>query len=278
MGLIRVDLEKCERDGICVDVCPVHILVLNHDMRPEVAPGMAQYCIGCGHCVAACPHEALNNVRSPLAEQGKLPAYPVVDSETALAFLRSRRSIRRYTDFPVPRELIVRLLQAARYAPSGHNSQGISYIVVDELSALKRIRGLVADWMREVIVSQPEMANRLHMPGIVRAHERGEDLILRDAPALIVAIAPKDLRPAPITACLALEYVELYATTLSLGTCWAGYAQVCAQQYPPLAEYLRLKEEMGVLGMLMVGYPRYRYHRLPERNALQIEWFDAKSS
>ncbi|NLI32741.1 MAG: 4Fe-4S binding protein [Deltaproteobacteria bacterium] len=278
MSLIQVNWDKCQKDGICVDVCPVHILEMDDQGGPQVGKGLAQYCIGCGHCVAACPHEALDNVRNPLARQGKLTKYPLVDSQTALAFLRSRRSIRRYTDYPVPRDLIVQLLDAARYAPSGHNSQGISYMVVDDHVSLKRIRELVVEWMQELVISQPEMAAKLHMPGIIRAHERGEDRILRDAPALIIATAPKDLRPAPISSCLALEYVELYATTLSLGTCWAGYAQVCAQQYPPLTDFLGLPEDTVVTGMMMVGYPRYCYHRLPERNPLQVTWFDGKAS
>lgn len=278
MSLIQVDWEKCRKDGICVDVCPVHILEMDDQGRPQVGKGLAQYCIGCGHCVAACPHEAMDNVRNPLERHGKLPKFPVVDSQTALAFLRSRRSIRRYTDYPVPRELIVQLLEATRYAPSGHNSQGISYMVVDDRASLKRIRELVVEWMQKLVLSQPEIAAKLHMPGIIRAHERGEDRILRDAPALIIATAPKDLMPAHISSYLALEYAELYATSMSLGTCWAGYAQVCAQQYPPLAGFLGLGEDMAVTGMMMVGFPRYVYHRLPERDPLQVTWFAGRAS
>ena len=274
MGLIRVDLSKCERDGTCAEVCPISILTMDEEEGPQVIGGMAQHCIGCGHCVAACPHGALDNVRNSLAEQGLLPQYPVVEDQTALTFLRSRRSIRRYRDEPVPRERIAQLLEAARYAPSGHNSQGISYLVVDDPGALKRIIELVVGWMGTLVSYQPELAARLHMPGIIKSHERGEDRILRHAPALVIASAPKDLLPALITTCLALEYVELYATTLGLGTCWAGYAQVCAQQYAPLIDFLGVSQGRMVTGMMMVGYPRYSYYRLPERNGLDLAWFE----
>lgn len=274
MSLIRVDLEKCEREGFCADVCPLGILTMDDEAGPQVVRGLAQHCIACGHCVAACPHGALDNVRNPLSAQGLLPRYPVVDASTALAFLRSRRSIRRYRNDQVPREQIAKALEAARYGPSGHNSQGISYLVVDDPSALRHITSLVVEWMRGLVETQPDLASRLHMPGIIRAHENGEDRILRNAPVLIAAFAPKNLNPAPVTATLALEYLELYATTLGLGTCWAGYTQVCAQQFAPLVEFLKIPKDCVVTGMMMLGYPKCRYYRLPERNPLSITWYD----
>lgn len=277
MSLIRVDLKKCKREGVCVEVCPLGILTLSDEDGPRVVRGRARHCIACGHCVAACPHGALDNVRNPLASQALLPRFPVVDAPTAMAFLRSRRSIRRYRQDPVPREQIAQVLDAARYAPSGHNSQGISYMVVDDRPALRHITTLVVEWMRGLVASQPDMASRLHMPGIIKAHENGEDRILRNAPALIVAFAPRDLVPAPVTTTLALEYLELYATTLRLGTCWAGYTQVCAQRFQPLVEFLRVPSDMVVTGMMMLGYPKFGYHRLPERNPLSVRWFEAKA-
>lgn len=276
MELIRVDMEKCRKDGICVEVCPLSILSLDPEGVPMVVPGLDEHCIGCGHCVAACPHDALDNERNPLARHGVLPRYPVLDPHTAFTFLRSRRSIRRYRKAKVPRETLVDLLQIARYAPSGHNSQGLSYLLVDGEDSLKTISQIVVEWMRETVVSQPELAARLHMPGIIKASERGEDRILRNAPALIVATASKELRAAQITTYLALEYVEIYATTLGLGTCWAGFTQVCAQQHPALAKFLEIPEDHAVMGMLMAGYPLYHYYRLPERNPLEVRWFQGK--
>lgn len=273
MALLKVDKQKCEREGICVDVCPIGILALDEHEGPVVRPKMTPFCIACGHCVAACPHGALDNVRNPLARQELLTHFPVVDPKTALAFLRSRRSIRCYKEDPVPRELTQQILQVARYAPSGHNSQGLGYLIVDKRKVLDRICEIVLDWMAEMVRTQSELANRLHMPGIIKAHERGEDRILRNAPQLVVATAPKQLRTAQVTTYLALEYVELYATTLGLGTCWAGFAQVCAEQYPPLPDFLKIPDDRSVTGMMMVGFPKYAYYRLPERNKLEVAWF-----
>lgn len=276
MGLIRVDLNKCEKEGMCVEVCPLDILELDSEKGPQVRSGRGQFCIACGHCVAVCPHGALDNVRNPLNQHEFLPQYPVLDSRQALTFLRSRRSVRCYKEEPVPREVLLQLLEAARYAPSGHNAQGISYLIVEGRKALDKVRNLVADWMREMIRSNPVMATQLHMDEMVKSHEAGEDLILRGAPQLIVATGLKTSRPAIAGTFLALEYAELYATALGLGTCWAGYAQTCGQQYPPLPAGLGIPEDRMITGMLMVGYPKYTYHTLPARNPLEVEWFREK--
>lgn len=273
MSLITVDKEKCTRDGICVEACPVSLLSLDQEEGPRLLPGMGQYCIGCGHCVAACPQGALDNRKNPLAEQVPIPPGLSLEPDTAAIFLRSRRSIRRYRDEPVPRKKILKLLDIARFAPSGHNSQGISYLVVEGREHLDRIREIVVEWMRGLVETTPEVANRYHMPAIIRAHEQGKDRILRGAPNLIVAHAPKNLAPAAVSTILALEYVELYAPVLGLGTCWAGYTQSCAMQAPALSEYLRIPADRSITGILMAGIPRFSYYRLPARNPLEVAWF-----
>lgn len=272
MDLIRVDVDKCKKDGICVEVCPLGLLDRDKQGGPTVRPGQGQFCLACGHCVAVCPHGALDNIRSPLWAQEDLKQFPVIDAPTAQAFLRSRRSIRRYKEDSVPRETVLQLLNIARYAPSGHNSQGVSYLVVQSRDALQSVCDLVIQWMKHLVSTQPELANSLFMPGIIKSQERGEDRILRKAPVLIVATAAKELRAAQVTSTLALEYIELYATTLGLGTCWAGFAQFCAQQYPPLTDFLGIPKDKIVTGMMMVGYPKFRYHRMPERNPLDVTW------
>jgi nitroreductase len=70
-------------------------------------------------------------------------------------FLRSRRSIRRYKEEPVPGQRMIELLEIAWFAPSGHNSQGVSYLVVEGAQNLMRLREIVVEWMRETVKSSP---------------------------------------------------------------------------------------------------------------------------
>jgi nitroreductase len=53
--------------------------------------------------------------------------------------IRTRRSIRRYLDRPVPEELIQKLLAAAMHAPSARNQQPWRFIVIDDRAVLAEI-------------------------------------------------------------------------------------------------------------------------------------------
>ena len=101
------------------------------------------------------------------------------------------------------------------------------------------------------------MGERFNMPAIIRAHEMGEDRILREAPHIIVAHAPAELIAGSCLNVLSLEYVELYAPTLGIGTCWAGYAQICARQFPAFSQFLKIPQTRTITGILMAGYPKY---------------------
>jgi nitroreductase len=65
----------------------------------------------------------------------------------------------------------------------------------------------------------------------------------------------------------------LYAPTLGLGTTVAGFIQTCGiSGYEPLVELLDIPKKQQIVGTLMVGYPKYKYHRLVERQHLKVEF------
>lgn len=90
MDCVQVDQEKCIKCSLCINVCRGVLGMGSHG--PEIVNGV---CIGCGHCVAVCPNEAIGNTKSPLKNQ--IPIRNVaglINAETASQFLRSRRSVR----------------------------------------------------------------------------------------------------------------------------------------------------------------------------------------
>jgi len=113
-----------------------------------------------------------------------------------------------------------------------------------------------------------------YVPGVLRgARETGKDVVLRDAPHLIIALSDAGFMQGPGNAHFSLAYAELFAPTLGVGTCWAGFfLRAVFDGYAPLLDLLNLPEGKAVAGALMAGFPRYKYPRLVGRNPLQIEW------
>lgn len=273
MDLIQVDQDKCTQCGLCVNVCR-GVLGMGID-GPQV---IRDLCIGCGQCVAVCPRGALDNVNTPLAKQTPLEQARVVDADTAAQFLRSRRSVRNYQQKAVPRDQIKKLFDIARFAPTACNSQGVSYHVVDKSDTLRSIVAVVVDWAEaqlnkdSVMAASPWAANTASQVNIYR--QTGDDVVLRSAPCLVVGLTAKSLMPLGRDNTLfSLAYVQLYAPSIGLATCWAGLFEYCLTSgYQPLLRLLNLPQNMSVTGALMVGYPQYTYKRLVDRNPLQITW------
>jgi nitroreductase len=144
--------------------------------------------------------------------------------------------------------------------------------VIEDLKEVRRLAGIVADWMRFAIKEMPQMADSLHLDLIVADWEQGNDRIMRGAPHAIVVYAPAGNVMAPGAAPVALTYLELAAYSLGLGACWAGYFQLGAAYYAPMIEALQLPEGHKSLGAMMVGYPKHSFSRIPLRNEPVILW------
>lgn len=266
--MIKVNEEKCTKCGMCCEICPSGIL-RNGKNGPQML--LPPACIACGHCVAICPHQAIDNENTPMLKQVNIEKFPVLDAHTAVSFLRSRRSIRSYTKEKVSKETLLELLNIARFAPTGGNSQGVSFIVYETPELLQRIIQVTVDWLEVVSQKVPELANYQGVVSIYR--KTGKDVILRGAPQLIVATAPGNQANGRDNGHFSLSYLELYATAMGLGTCWAGFLEGCAQaKYQPLIEILNIPEDRKVAGAVMVGYPKYTFQRLVDKNPLSVTW------
>jgi nitroreductase len=57
-----------------------------------------------------------------------------------LDIIKSRRSIRRFQDKPIPPDVIQDLLEAARWAPSGGNSQPWAFLVIQDPTGLRKVK------------------------------------------------------------------------------------------------------------------------------------------
>jgi nitroreductase len=169
-------------------------------------------------------------------------------------------------------ETIQELIETARYAPTAGNQQPLSWTVFTKKEDVKTIAELTVDWMRSAIATLDQNMLTSYLPLIVAAWDSGMDVILHNAPVLVVVSASKEVPFGITDACISLSYLELAALPMGLGTCWAGLVQAALLGHEPLRELIGLPKSHTHHFPMMLGYPRYRYHRLPERKAPRIFW------
>jgi nitroreductase/NAD-dependent dihydropyrimidine dehydrogenase PreA subunit len=274
MSLLIVDESKCKQDGFCARDCPRAIIrIKDKESYPELVQGGEQVCLICGHCVAVCPHGAMSHTKVPFENCPPLQKELYIDEARVVQLLRSRRSIRQFKDTPVEKQKIERLIEIARYAPTGSNTQLVEWRVFAGRDKIKELAKLAADWARAMLEKDPQAAKKNpYIPGIVAAWDAGYDAVLRGAPVMVMASAPKKDHNGTVNLTLALSYLELAAPGMGLGACWAGLLQGALLGWPPLQEAIGLPEDHTHHYPMMLGYPKAKYFRLPQRKPPKITW------
>jgi len=268
MQLLTVDRRLCTQCGLCAAACPRGLIQLSPEW--PTTDTHAGLCIACGQCVAVCPVKALDNSRAPLTGQVPLENGSLLSGATASQYLRSRRSMRGYKPLPVSREKLRELMDIARFAPSGGNSQGTSYHVIDRPDTLSALTEQTIAWM-ESPAQESSPAAKVYAQYASLYRNDSIDSILRGAPVLVLGLSDENFPRGRENTLLSFAYVELYAPTIGLGTCWAGLLEAAVFScFSPLLDLLEVPAGKKLTGALMAGYPNYGFRRLPDRHPLTI--------
>jgi nitroreductase/NAD-dependent dihydropyrimidine dehydrogenase PreA subunit len=267
----EVDENKCVRDGLCAEDCRL-IEMRDPDSFPTPISGAEELCVHCGHCVAVCPTGALTLQNMGPGDCTEIEKKLVINWPQAEQFLRSRRSIRRYKDNPVEREKLDQLIQTAGYAPSAHNARPVHFLMIEDRKEIKRLSGLIVDWLRTLLKNFPDLVAPYHFDRVIEYWDNGGDPICRNAPHLVIAHAVESTQLANVDCVLALAYLELAAMPLGLGATWAGYIMTAAGMNPEFHKALVLPEGHKCFGAMMVGYPAYGFARMPQRTSPPVTW------
>ena len=245
MNTITVDKKTCAGDGKCVN---------------------------CGHCFAVCPHGSIKLSTMDIKDALRLDQSKLPDSEQVEMLLKGRRSIRVYKDEPVSKEAIEKLIDIARYAPSGINRQPVNWVVVLGKDKVHDLGECVAEWMENLVNVKSPMAVSMGFDRLAESWRRGEDGIVRGAPCIVIAYGAKDDPMVPQSCLIAGTYLELAAFGLGFGACWAGYVNMAINTDDNTKKFIGLSAHATAGAVMMIGYSKYKYSRIPMRNAAKIIW------
>lgn len=162
--------------------------------------------------------------------------------------IKTRRSIRHYKAEPIPEELLQKVLEAARWAPSWANSQCSRYIVVRDLEKRKQLAGSVR-------VGNSAVAALIEAPVVIvvcaelgKAGFTGGEKITGRSDWKISLTNKGDWYM--FDAGISMQNLVLAAHALGLGTVYIG-----GFNSNDVAEAVEVPRGMEVVAMTPLGYP-----------------------
>ena len=222
---LKIDRKKCIHCGLCVKDCMAKIISFDENKFPFSIKEREQSCINCQHCLAVCPSGALSiNGKSP---ENSSYVETEFNSDQLLNLMKSRRSIRHFRHENVNSETINKLKSMLDVVPTGVNNHGLYFSIVEDVNVMDKLRAEVNERIVKIVSNKAVKSIAKKFERYTDAILKGEDIIFRGAPHLIVVSTPKDAPCKDIDGTIALSYFELYAKSLGLGTCWCGLAYSC---------------------------------------------------
>ena len=156
----------------------------------------------------------------------------------ALEAIRKRRSVRRYKPDPIPAEIIEKLADAGRWAPSAMNVQPWEFIAITDPNTRRRIAE-ITDYGK----------------------------FIAEAP-LCMAVLCKDTKYYLEDGCAAVENILIAATALGLGSCWvAGDKKRYADD---ILRLLGAPSGYKLVALIAIGYPNEGERHRERRDLKEI--------
>jgi len=291
---ITINEDVCKKDGLCAMTCMRSIFTQDEKATiPTISD--QEHCYECGQCVSICNTGALSHSSFPEgtihhSKSEQMPSY-----DQLMELIHNRRSKRLFKDKKVQKDTVDKILEAARYAPSGHNEQTTEFFIVQDEKTLKELGALTAKGIRKVAQpysnpigsmimrvilgrrSSDYLANLApELSGLADIYDSGKDWILRGAPMVILFCADKAAEYfGKVNANLALHNAALAAETLSLGCFYTGFVVLAADRGNNIGSLIGLPDTHKIYGALAIGYPQLKFHKYPERNPAKVIWIEA---
>lgn len=191
----------------------------------------------------------------------------------AIEAILTRRSTRRYKDDMPDKEIINRIIEAGRFAPSGGNNQTTHFIVFTDSGILSEIAGLVKEEFSKMEAGPDTYAS---LRNSINASKKGNYIFHYGAPVFIVVANRKGYGNAMADSACALENMMIAANALDLGSCWINQLHWLDEneQVRTFMKRYGLGDDETITGGLILGYAE---SGLPDRTPLerkgnQVTW------
>ena len=194
--------------------------------------------------------------------------------------MKVRQSIRKFRKEPIPREHILRMAEAASWAPTAGNSQNFRFIAVQERETIARMRGIVDEIESRVTGSEhPGGKATYHnlfafAPAVIcvvgAPYESATDRLLREKDPERYKARRFQVNPGLQGISAGITQFILAACALGYGTCWMTGPLIAK---PELESALSIRYPEELLAIIAVGKPDAAPPKPPRKAASEITTF-----
>ena len=268
-----VDPELCNRCGRCVADCPAKILTIPSEGPVQMILEDSDKCYRCQHCLAVCSHAAISilgrNPQESFLLAGNLPSPHSME-----VLMRGRRSNRSYKRENVPSEQIREMLEIADAAPTGRNSRGVRWTVIDDYSKLAVFRDRLLAGIEKASETGSLPTGRESFATYPKAWKEDQiDVLFRGAPHFVVTSAPRNVATPQVDCIIALSYFELLANARGVATVWDGLAYwTLTELVPEASEWLGIPNDHVIGYCMAFGLPKFPFQRTVQHTPPEIHW------
>jgi nitroreductase len=179
----------------------------------------------------------------------------MMDPKNLLRIIQTRRSVRVYKKGHVSDEQLQLILEAARWAPSGANTQPWELVVTRDRKKMKRIRQIYDNEWRERKREDP-----INYKGLKKDYVGDVSVIIlicgdpRTKQVYLTTRQPGD-REKLFQASIAnaVQQMMLAAASMNLGTVWVSVRE---EVEPELRDLFRVPESLRLLWIVPIGHAR----------------------
>jgi len=194
--------------------------------------------------------------------------------------MKGRQSIRKFRKDAVPREHILRMVEAASWAPTAGNSQNFRFVVVQDKETLARMKGIVDEIVTRVTGKEgPKDKPTNHnlfafAPAVVcvvgSPYESLTDKALREKDPERHKIRRFQVNPGLQGVSAGISQFVLAAYALGYGTCWMTGPLIAKQE---LESALSVRHPDELLAIVALGKPDAAPPKPPRKPAEEITTF-----
>lgn len=163
--------------------------------------------------------------------------------------IRTRRSVRKYKNEPLPEQAIKELIELAAWAPSGMNSQPWVFVVVQDREYMKSLSDRAKKFLLEKIKT---LGGRLER--YANALSNPDFNIFYSAPVLVLIYGDKNIFTYVYDCSMAAQNLMLAVWDRGIGSCWIGFANGIGNT-PEVKAELNVPEGYELVAPIILGYP-----------------------